>query len=214
MRRKNLRLVIFTRYPQPGQAKTRLIPALGPEGAARLQRDMTEHLLATVDPRVAAGDLDLTVCYTGGDLDDLKTWIGPERDYRDQGPGDLGARMHRAFTTTLQAPTDAALIVGTDCPEITAEIIEQAFAALTSHDVVYGPAHDGGYYLVGLRRPDLSLFEPIDWGTDRVLASSLEQARAAGLSVALLPTLTDIDRPEDLPTWDHIRRVHGYSPSF
>ena len=202
-------LIIFTRYPQPGQAKTRLIPCLGPEGAARLQTQMTEHLLATVAPLLSRNSLDLEVRYTGGNRDFLEAWLGPQYRYVDQGNGDLGQRMHRACVDNLKGPGDRAIIVGTDCPDLTCDLVVEAYRALETHDVVFGPAHDGGYYLVGLNRPTPALFSDVTWGSETVLERSRQHAATAALSVAQLIPLTDVDRPEDLPVWTRVRKPFG-----
>ena len=113
---------------------------------------------------------------------------------------DLGAKMSRTIELTLQREdANAAVVIGTDCPALTADYLQKALDALSSGvDVVLGPAEDGGYVLIGMGQPHSTLFSTIDWGTDRVMAQTLEAIGACGLSYQLLDTLWDVDRPEDL----------------
>ncbi len=215
------RLVVFTRYPTPGRTKTRLIPALGAEGAAELQRRMTEHTLTRVGAHsLAPADgptaLEIELAFDGGSTESMERWVSEMRTAArvslvPQGEGDLGARMARAFERGFDAGRTAVVIVGVDAPGITADHVRVALEALAKRDVVFGPAADGGYWLVGLARPAPSLFADIDWGTDRVLAESLAIADREGLSVERLPTLRDVDRPEDLEVWEAERREGGAS---
>jgi hypothetical protein len=203
-------LAIFTRYPEPGQTKTRLIPELGPEKAAQLQADMTLHAVRTAH---AVYDTQIQIRYTGADEKDVQDWLGDRDTLVDQGAGDLGQRMARTFEETFQDGIDHVVIVGIDSPDISPELLEGAFKQLQSFDVVIGPAIDGGYYLIGLRKGIssealVSLFTDIDWGTEMVRSATLKKAAAFGLSVRLLPPLGDVDNPEDLPLWGKFR------PSF
>jgi uncharacterized protein len=186
-------LIIFTRYPIPGQAKTRLIPALGPDGAADLQRRMTRQTIDTAQQ--TAHPIQIQFC--GGTIAQMSTWLG-DHDYQPQGEGDLGDRMDRAFDQGFKSGHDRVVIIGTDCPGIDRTILNQAFTALESQDLVLGPAADGGYYLIGLRRRIPELFSAIAWSTETVRAKTLEIAMALNLTYALLPERSDIDRPEDL----------------
>jgi uncharacterized protein len=187
-------LIIFTRYPIPGQAKTRLIPALGAAGAAQLQRRMTQRTIATAQQT----QYPIQIQFCGGSLEELRSWLGADLAYEPQAEGDLGDRMDRAFAQGFAAGCDRVVTIGTDCPSIDRSLIDTAFAALEFQDLVLGPAADGGYYLIGLRRRIPELFQSIDWSTDRVLIQTLAIAQKHGITYHLLPELTDIDRPEDL----------------
>jgi rSAM/selenodomain-associated transferase 2/rSAM/selenodomain-associated transferase 1 len=189
------RLIVFTRFPFPGQTKTRLIPALGTEAAAGLQSKMT-RLIVSRARRVAS---ELEVHFTGADQDRMAGWLGPGIIYRPQVNGDLGQRMAAAFETGMKHREGPILLIGTDAPELNEANLEKAFTALTNNDLVLGPARDGGYYLIGLNRPQPRLFEDINWGAEDVLARTISRADALGLSVALLKELVDLDRPDDLP---------------
>jgi rSAM/selenodomain-associated transferase 2/rSAM/selenodomain-associated transferase 1 len=196
------RLILFTRYPVPGKAKTRLIPALGDVGAAALQRRLVLRTLRTAHKACRATSADLEVRFDGGTAQTMSHWLGDSARFLPQGAGDLGERMARAFEESSRSP--ATVIIGSDCPGLTPEVITAAFAHLTETPVVLGPAQDGGYYLVGLSRPMPELFRGIPWGTDRVLADSLAVLQHRGCKPALLDPLEDIDRPEDLPAWHRI----------
>ena len=182
------RLVLFTRYPQPGQAKTRLIPALGAAGAAALHRRLTEATLATL---LATG-LPVEIWVTGAPAAAFEAWLGTGTPIRPQECGDLGARMDRALRPT------PAILVGADLPTLAASHITQAAALLADGTVALGPAEDGGYYLVGLPAPAPFLFEAMAWSTAGVLAETRRRLQAHAVRHALLATLPDLDRPEDL----------------
>ncbi|MBD1890971.1 TIGR04282 family arsenosugar biosynthesis glycosyltransferase [Coleofasciculus sp. FACHB-SPT9] len=191
-------LIVFTRYPEPGKAKTRLIPVLGEDGASNLHRQMTEHTLSQVRELQSDRATRVEVYFTGGDQQLMEDWLGADIIYQPQGEGDLGQRMKSAFQTAFAAGIEGVAIVGTDCPGLDAKIMAQAFEQLNGHDLVLGPAMDGGYYLIGLRRMIPELFEGINWGTSEVREKTVAIAISLGLAVAYLPPLFDVDRPEDL----------------
>lgn len=211
VRMRRERLIIFTRYPEPGKAKTRLIPVLGPDGAAELQRRMTAHVLREAGALVGRRRVSLEVRFEGGSKPLMRDWLGFGVACSPQDGANLGERMERAFADAFRARTERVVIVGSDCPGVTANVLESAFRALAGNDLVLGPATDGGYYLIGLRRRAPELFDGPCWGTDGVLRQTLEKARAAGLSVVLLAPLDDVDRPEDLPAWERIARSYESS---
>ncbi len=192
-------LIVFTRYPEPGKTKTRLIPALGEEGATNLHRQMAEHTLANIRELQNFRPLSIEVHFVGGNSDLMQNWLGSGIVYRTQVEGDLGWRMMSALQTAFNSGMQSVVIIGTDCPDLTAKIIEQAFDQLSSYDLVLGPATDGGYYLIGLRRLVPELFKEINWGTSEVLRKTVAIAVSLDLEVAYLPPLSDVDRPEDIP---------------
>ncbi|MGX9727758.1 MAG: TIGR04282 family arsenosugar biosynthesis glycosyltransferase [Candidatus Electronema sp. VV] len=200
-------VLLFTRYPQPGKVKTRLIPRLGPQGAAALHARLTEQAIRSVEPLRQAGEAEPLLCWCGGSEAELRAWLGDTWPLHPQQGGTLGERMERAFAHAWQQGAARALLIGSDCPDLTAAILRRGFALLAAgQELVLGPAADGGYYLIGLRaetREQASLFAGIDWGSGQVLRQTLRQAAKAGLACALLPELHDIDRPEDLAHLDH-----------
>ena len=194
-----LSVLLFTRFPVAGKAKTRLIPALGPEGAAELQRRMTRIIAARAWAfSQSAPHRRLAIHHEGGTRAEFRQWLG-HVDLVPQRPGDLGQRMLGGVLAETARGTDRSLLIGADCPRLAADVLEAAAAALDDVDVVFGPARDGGYYLLGLRRPEPGLFEGIPWSTGDVLARSIEKARSLGLTHRLLGELPDVDEPPDLP---------------
>lgn len=198
------RLIIFTRYPDPGKAKTRLIPALGPDGAADLHRQMAEHTLAQARSLATSRPVQLEVQFPVGAPERMQTWLGSDIPYRRQQGDDLGDRMAHAFETAFQAGNTSVIIIGTDCPDLDAMLLQKAFQELQQHDLVLGPAVDGGYYLIGLRQPVPELFGGIAWSTDAVLRQTLASADRLALKSSLLPMLADVDYPDDLAIWQRV----------
>ncbi len=197
------RLIVFTRYPEPGTVKTRLSGVLGTVGAADLQREMTLHTLTATRGMRSARGIDVEVRYAGGDDGSMRRCFGDDLVYRPQGEGDLGERMARSIADALSAGAPAAVVIGSDCPGITPDILGRAFDMLgeDSERVVMGPALDGGYYLVGMSRRRPELFRGIDWGTEHVFRQTEAAARDAGYPIRTLEPLADVDRPADLETW-------------
>jgi rSAM/selenodomain-associated transferase 2/rSAM/selenodomain-associated transferase 1 len=205
-------LIVFTRYPEPGTTKTRLIPLIGARRAADLQRKMTEHTLSQVKRLSTRRELSVEIRYEGGDKHLMQTWLGQDFEYRPQGTGDLGRRMKRSFEDAFRSGASEAVIIGTDIPEITNDIIQKAFDALQQKNMVLGPAKDGGYYLIGLQNNSLSkaipdLFAGITWGAGDVLEKTIKIATHSGLSFTLLDVLQDIDYPEDLVIWERLQHT-------
>lgn len=200
----NKRLILFTRYPVLGEVKTRLIPALGREGAAALHRRLVLRALREAVEACRTITASLEVHFDEGTENAMSHWLGEPARFVSQGTGDLGARMARAFDESFRAGSTATIIIGSDCPELSADVLARAFSHLAEVPVVLGPALDGGYYLIGLSRPMPELFCNIPWGTDRVLADSLAVLHRHGCQAALLDPLGDIDRPEDIPAWRRI----------
>ena len=197
---RGTRFVLFTRWPEAGATKTRLIPALGPEGAADLQRRLTEHMLGVL--RRTAAPTDIEVRYVGGSEQLVRDWLGHDLIVRAQPAGALGLKMAAAIRRAFVEGATRVLVVGSDIPGITPAILRRAQAALAQARLVFGPAVDGGYYLVGQSRYTPAVFDGIDWGTSRVLAQTRRTARRHGARLHLLPPLADVDRPADLPVWE------------
>jgi rSAM/selenodomain-associated transferase 2/rSAM/selenodomain-associated transferase 1 len=203
------RLIVFTRYPEPGRTKTRLIPAIGADGAADLQRRMTERLLCGLGQPPRSIPFHIEIRFDGGNKTLMKQWLGSNYIYTTQGSGKLGHRMEAAIKDGFSSGAEAVVIVGTDIPGITADTIRGAFDALKRNDVVFGPAVDGGYYLIGFQKKSVDqalpyILDDVPWGTRRVMEISKKRAKNLGLSVAMMPTLADVDRPEDLAVWEHV----------
>ena len=200
-------LIIFTRYPEPGKTKTRLIPALGVEGAANLQRQMTEFTLSKVKKMCKSTAISFEVRFADGNLQLMQSWLGTELNYQLQGKGDLGKRMENSFLDAFNQGAKKVVIIGIDCPGVNAQILSEAFEKLEDCDLLLGPAVDGGYYLISLKRVIGQLFTNIDWGTDQVLKQTVDIAKQLDLSVNYLQTLADVDRPEDLAIWQNSQQL-------
>ena len=196
-------ILVFARAPEAGKAKTRLIPRLGPVGAAHLHAKLVHLTLGRV---------------TASQHAHAQLWCSPGRDQpffsqcgatygvslHDQSGFDLGERMSNAFDQVLR-DYEWALIIGTDCPDLSSEDLECAGQDLNGGaDVVLGPAADGGYYLIGLRKPEPRLFENIPWGGSEVLSRTYTRLEELGLNSAELGERYDLDRPEDLARFPHL----------
>lgn len=187
------RLIIFARYPEPGKAKTRLIPALGAEGAAEVYRRLLIHTVTVA--RDSGLGVELRV--TGAPPDAFAELLGRGLTISDQGEGDLGARLARV--------SPPALVIGSDAPGLTAQHLRDASDRLADHDVVIGPAHDGGYYLIGFRIPIRFAFAEMPWSTPGLMAKTKERLAGRKIEPAMLPALGDVDTAEDLSQWPQFR---------
>lgn len=197
-------LLIFARNPTPGQVKTRLIPTLGVESATAIYRRMLHDTLVTCSAlevqqrelwldRVAVAPDAGTAMLDSFDL-----------SLHQQSGQDLGLRMHHAFASSLQT-ADSAVLIGTDCPEYDPPYLHAAFEVLEQEDAVLGPAADGGYVLIGLKKTDHTLFRDIPWGTDGVLAATRRQLQRLHWTWSELPVRHDVDVPADLDRFPHLR---------
>lgn len=203
MKNKDRKLIVFSRYPIPGSAKTRMIPALGPKGAALLHRRLAEHTVGVArDARERCG-ISVVIAFTGAPSRAFRAWLGQDLQLRQQHTGDLGTRMQCAIHAEFSGGADHVIAIGTDVPGISPDILQQATAALGDHDIVFGPAADGGYYLIGLNRCYQELFTGIDWGTEQVAEQTRKIIRQLGVTWTELPVLSDVDRPEDLYPLKH-----------
>jgi rSAM/selenodomain-associated transferase 2/rSAM/selenodomain-associated transferase 1 len=202
------RLIIFGRYPVVGRTKTRLIPALGPAGAAQLQRILSEQVLQTALSAAWTAPFELEFCYTGGSYDKVCRWLcSDEIHLTVQSPGNLGQRMYKAMTDAFDKGHKQVVLAGTDVPGLSGDHLVAAFNALNHHDLVFGPSTDGGYWLVGSRRK-LNVFDGISWSKADVLKNTLKLAKASGWSAHCLEPLTDMDTLSDLEKWQPGRKWH------
>jgi rSAM/selenodomain-associated transferase 1 len=191
-------VLVFTRTPVPGRVKTRLIPAIGAEGAANLHRAMLRRTVATATA-AAVGPVGLW-CSPAVEhpcIAQMQREFG--LDVQRQRGADLGERMHHALRTRA-GDAAGAVLVGTDCPFLEVGDLHLAAAILRDgDDAVIGPAEDGGYYLIGVRDSDMAVFSGVRWGSDHVAAATRQKFRDLGWRWRELATRRDVDRPEDLP---------------
>jgi uncharacterized protein len=200
----NTTVIVFAKAPVPGFAKTRLMPALGAEGAAALAQRMLSH---AVEQACLAGLGPVEICATPDTSHPSFAQLAAQHgvDLTSQGNGDLGQRMHRAFCRVLLPPAGRALLIGTDAPALNAVMLREAADLLIRHDAVFVPAIDGGYALVGLQCADPRWFSDMSWSTPSVMQTTRERLKAASAQWAELPPVADIDEPADLahlpPAW-------------
>lgn len=190
-------VLVMAKAPRPGSVKTRLEPVLGPLGCARLQAALLVRTV-TIAQDVAPGST--CVAFDPPDAaGEMRALVPDGVRMFAQVSGDLGVRLAVATETVLTWRPGPLVVIGTDAPTLTAKLLDRAATELRGHDVVFGPALDGGYYLVGLRQPCPEVFaiDPSLWSGPEVLAASRAAAERAGLTVGLLPALRDLDTPAD-----------------
>ena len=194
------RLIVFGRYPAPGQTKTRLIPLLGTARAADFQRALTERTVRT--DRAFAGRQGIAVeaCFEGCNEKKLRRWLGSGLLFSTQREGNLGQRMETAFREAFQEGGHRVVLHGTDIPGLGIHHLQEAFEALKEKDVVLGPSTDGGYWLIGLKR-HVSLFQGMEWGANVVFEKTVAATQKLRLSFHVLPPLTDMDTSEAVTQW-------------
>lgn len=184
-------LIIFAKFPQPGRVKTRLARRVGSERAAILYKNMVETVLEQTRPE--NGEYQRLLCFDPPHREqDFRDWLPSLETFVPQYGRNLGERMQHAMTPlALSAPP--VVLIGTDCTELNRDLICEAIQKLSTHDLVLGPAKDGGYYLIACKKVYPELFTGIAWSTEQVLAETLKRAESICLRVALLPILADID---------------------
>lgn len=198
-------VLVFTKAPQPGVSKTRLIPVLGATKAAAAHEMLALRTLGVMAELGVAQETYQITLWGAVAHPSLDLWANQfALPLRVQAAGDLGAKMQHGLASALNDGADQAVLIGSDCPVMTAEYVRQAHVALQSSDLVLGPAEDGGYVLIGCKQVHAQLFTNIAWGGDEVLAQTLDKAEQLKLSVTLLETLWDVDRPED---WARFQRL-------
>jgi len=186
-------LIVFVKAPRHGQVKTRLAAGIGAQAACDAYRRLVGAVLKNVETvkgvhlRFAPDDA----------RDEIAPWLRPGWLATAQGGGDLGERLSRAFEDAFARGAGRVAIIGSDCPDASAADVRAAFRELREHDVVVGPATDGGYWLIALRAPQPALFHGIPWSSDQVLAQTLQAAKALRLRIQLLRILTDVDTEEE-----------------
>jgi uncharacterized protein len=197
-------VALMLKAPRLGEVKTRLASSIGAERATRVYRVLVEHQLAQI-----SASWRVAIHFAPSDAEaEMRTWLvslSPQgTHFVAQPDGDLGGRLISAMDYGFASGADLVFFLGGDCPGITPSYLEEAEAALAESDIVIAGALDGGYVLLGLRRPMAVVFEGIPWSSDAVFAATLSQARAAGLSYQCLSPLEDID---DLESYERQRMI-------
>jgi len=191
--------MVFVKAPRPGEVKTRVAQTTGAERACDVYRQLVATLLKSLSP---LREVELRFAPDDAAAE-IEPWLRPGWVAVPQGDGDLGARLERAFADAFAAGAERVVVIGSDCPEVKTSDVRTAWRELQTHDVVVGPAMDGGYWLIGLRAPQPELFRGMPWSSELVLGRTLERARARGLKIQLLRILSDIDTEAD---WNaHVR---------
>jgi rSAM/selenodomain-associated transferase 1 len=189
-------LGIFVKAPAPGWVKTRLAAEIGVHHATEIYRHLGRRVVAA-----CAGSGHSTVVWFAPSEARLavRAWLKGlgVAAFQAQVAGALGARLVTAFQRHFDEGARRVIVIGSDCPGVDAALVSRALAALDEHDLVLGPAHDGGYYLIGLRAPVRQLFRRIAWSTHTVLGQTVARARQLGLRTLLLPRLRDVDTASD-----------------
>jgi uncharacterized protein len=187
-------LIIFVRHPELGKVKTRLAASIGDEAALEIYKKLLQHTFNISK----AADADKHVFYSEKIIEN-DLWSGQTFFKSLQANTDLGNRMKIAFENLFQQGYKQICIIGSDCYELSAAIIEDAFQRLDEADLVVGPAKDGGYYLLAMKDGIKDVFQNIEWSTEKVLKQTLDSIQQKGYSYFLLPQLNDVDTIEDVP---------------
>lgn len=198
------RIIVFTKLPEPGTCKTRLISVLSSLNSAHLQKKMTSHII-NISENYCKKDssCELEIRFFGK-CDKNMPDLWKNHFYREQSGKNLGDKMFQAISQALSEGTEQVILTGSDCIDISAELIEQAFNLLAKNDVVAGPALDGGYYIIGVKKSIKKLFPPdMPWGSNSVLKKTLKIVNKLSLKHALLKKLSDVDTPSDLSRFCH-----------
>ena len=196
------KLILFVKAPRPGLVKTRLAQTVGADAACAAYRELMHAVVKNLATLPKA-----ELCFAPADAAaEIQPWLRPGWISRAQSDGDLGRRLETAFATAFAEGAERVVIIGSDCPEVTTGDIRAAWRELRSHDIVLGPATDGGYWLIGLRQARPELFAGIAWSSETVLAETLRRAKSAGLRSQLLRILADVDTAEDWAAYQRGRK--------
>jgi rSAM/selenodomain-associated transferase 1 len=205
-------VAMLGRWPEIGRSKTRLAAGIGGVAANHVYRQLLRRCAANASRACSLPNRKALFFVDPPERVRVMTeWLGGGQPVFPQADGDLGKRMRRAAEKAFEVGAEAVVIMGSDCPQLTAERIEWAFDALTSHKVVIGPALDGGFYLLGLSEMVPELFKPLQWGSNQVLKRTRNRCQRLGIRFAELETLRDIDRVEDLT--DEVLELIGLTRS-
>ena len=209
---------MLARFPRLGEVKTRIASELGDEAAKDLHDRLARHTLRRLLALQACGEARAEVRTDAAFSGVVREWLGRGPGIRYQGEGDLGRRITLAFARNFGSRVDKVVVVGSDCPAMGTRHLRDALAALESADCVLGPATDGGYYLVGLRRSASQralrpLFADMPWGSTDVLVQTLHAAQRAGVTVSLLEELADVDLPADVVAAEALLAAEKIGPT-
>lgn len=187
-------LLLLAKYPQVGQVKTRLAQDVGNEAATEIYRELVEKIV----DQCRSSDYQFHLHFSPKECEfDFKQWLPDLDRYEAQVAGDLGMKLIHGFESSFSQGAQKVLTIGGDCPEVDHNLILEAFQTLENNDIVIGPAYDGGYYLIGMKKMIPELFQNIQWSTSKVFDQTKTKIQALGLSLNFLRILSDIDTQED-----------------
>lgn len=199
MKKKTNSLILFLRYPTAGEVKTRLAKTTSPEFAVKFYKDCAEKIIQITKRMRRINRFAFFSNKHEASL--VSKWLGSKFFFAPQEGDDLGLRMHNAFEKVFSTGAEKIVIVGTDIPDLSKEIIEDAFSSLDDNDIVIGPSNDGGYYLLGMKKMYPQLFNGIEFSVNDVLTNTIHRVEELNLRFHLLPELQDIDTETDLLNW-------------
>jgi rSAM/selenodomain-associated transferase 1 len=205
--KKDIAIIVFTRFPVEGKVKTRLAKNTGNKFAVSFFRACAEHTFKELIKIKETGSDLFLFCSEENEIEQVKQWTGNNFDYYSQQGSDLGLRMYNAFDSVFKKSYKKVIIIGTDAPDVNMNIIQSAISVLDNYSVVIGPANDGGYYLLGIKSKLIDLFSGIEWSTDSVFDTTIEKLNNSKIKYFMLDELTDIDTLEDLQYW--LKRYKG-----
>jgi len=199
--RADCAIIVFVKFPQKGKVKTRLAKDMGEYFATEFYRICAEHILSEIKKLKKDNFTPYIYCHSNSEVEIVSGWVGKEFIVRAQIDGDLGERMFRSFKEVFHQGFSKALIIGTDIPDITSDLINGAALKLDENDFVVGPSSDGGYYLLGMNKPITEIFLDLNWSTSLVLKYTLDKIKSLKLKAGLLDELIDVDTKNDLSNW-------------
>jgi rSAM/selenodomain-associated transferase 1 len=199
--KKETAIIVFTRFPVEGKVKTRLAKNMGNKFAVSFYRVCAEHTFKELVKVKETGAELFLFCSEENEIEQMMKWGGTNFNYYFQQGNDLGLKMYNAFNTVFKKGYKKVIIIGTDAPDVSMNIVQSAISVLDNYNVVIGPANDGGYYLLGFKSKLIDLFSGIEWSTDSVFDNTIEKLNRSKINYFMLNELTDIDTLEDLQYW-------------
>jgi uncharacterized protein len=199
--KKDTAIIVFTRFPVEGKVKTRLAKNMGNKFTVSFYKTCAEHTFSEL-VKVKKYDMDIYLfCSEENEMTEVINWTMNKFSYQFQQGDNLGLRMFNAFKFVFNKGYKKVIIIGTDAPDISMNLVQSAISVLDNYSVVIGPANDGGYYLLGFKSKLMDLFSGIEWSTDSVLNNTIEKLNHSKTNYFMLNELTDIDTLEDLQNW-------------
>lgn len=210
MIKKDKAIIVFVRKPEFGKVKSRLANVIGKGNALSVYKRLLIHTKMQLEEFTVQENAAVFVFYTD-EPDKTDLWDSIATNKLTQSSGDLGEKMSNAFLYCFKQGIQSVCIIGSDCPQLSCSLLHNAFTQLENHDIVIGPAEDGGYYLLGMKQHDETIFTDKEWSSEAVYSSTIDDIKRLGLSYTNLSTLSDIDFKEDLDRFPHFW-PDGYLP--